>query len=362
MRQRHTESKANAGHMLREIAPALWVGMAIGLVVAAAPSCGTSGSPGTPLPANCGPETCTAGCCSDKGECLPGQSALACGTKGATCAICATGQACSEQACKLPGGSGGGAGGGSAGGNVGGGSGGGAVGCGPETCTGCCSMNGQCITAQNFNSCGKGGAACAPCGMGAACLMGSCQAASCSECRDFNGTCRGGPTDSDYCGTDGGLCLRCNTANGESCMNGHCQGGVTQCTAQNCADGCCSGTTCLRADSGVNPNFQCGIGGAMCQTCSGGAICNNGSCGGTGGGSGAGGGTGGLGGFGGFGGFGAGGTGRPNELLCSAIGLSCGSTECCDVDTVLHIFPTCYANGASCGSGGKCNGTTGSCD
>ncbi len=74
-------------------------GMAVGLLIAVAPSC-------TPKP--CGPDTCTLGCCNDKGACVGGTQAAACGASGATCASCTAGQSCAAGVCK--GGSGGGTG------------------------------------------------------------------------------------------------------------------------------------------------------------------------------------------------------------------------------------------------------------
>ncbi len=97
-----------------------------------------------------------------------------------------------------------------------------------------------------------------------------CQVPVCSACLDGAGNCRTDKmtlTDDNYCGTDGGFCRACDTANGAHCMNGACTGTSTGCNANNC-DGCCSGNTCIGASDGGLSDAQCGLGAMSCVTCS----------------------------------------------------------------------------------------------
>lgn len=320
------------------------------------------------LPTSCGGGTkivrCTAsnceGCCADE-VCFKGTSAEACGSLGSTCSVCAGGQACArlDQNSEFGGvctggttggGSGGGSmGGGTGGGSAGGGTGGGAGGgsndggtCNATSCaTGCCTAAGVCITNTTPSRCGAGGATCSSCMMGNTCVTGAC--APCAGCIDINtGTCQGGMSNTQ-CGKMGGFCQTCDSSAGQSCMSGTCFGGNV-CNASTCM-GCCDGNNCKVPS--MYTNMQCGQGafGAACTTCLGGATCDSMDAGACVGGNPTGGGAGGGGGFPGDGGF---------ASLCGILGPPCTATECCDVDALFGIFPTCYSQGEMCGSAGSC--------
>jgi hypothetical protein len=65
----------------------------------------------------CGPSSCQAGCCDEKGACVEFPTTWACGVAGAACAPCGVDQLCVDGACRpsgLGGGSAAGGGGGSA--------------------------------------------------------------------------------------------------------------------------------------------------------------------------------------------------------------------------------------------------------
>ena len=120
-----------------------------------------------------------------------------CGTGGATCAPCATGQACSGGKCV----------------------------CNASSCpNGCCDTSGKCQTSSN-PTCGTGGVACAVCGTGTTCSSGKCvcNASSCGGgC--CNGTsCLAYASESNtLCGSGGATCAPC--ASGQTCStaNGTC--------------------------------------------------------------------------------------------------------------------------------------------
>jgi hypothetical protein len=129
-------------------------------------------------------------------------------------------------------------------------------------------------------------------------------------------------------------------------------GGGT-CSAANCPDGCCDGNTCIPRSNFTNA--QCGVGvpGGACTTCQGLSQCDKdaGVC---------------VGNMGTGGGFGGGGGGIPGfdggfPDFCALIGRPCTVGQCCDVDPIIGIIPTCYNNGQLCGSTGRCNGSTGTC-
>lgn len=97
----------------------------------------------------CNSETCSPGCCVDANTCASGLNALACGSDGAQCAKCLTGQACNEQV----------KGGGACGPPPG-------PGCGPSNCAGCCLPLAQgdvCADGNQDFACGRGGAGCTIC-------------------------------------------------------------------------------------------------------------------------------------------------------------------------------------------------------
>ncbi len=147
-------------------------GMAIGLLIAVAPSC-------TPKP--CGPDNCTIGCCNDKGACVGGAEATACGAAGAACTACTDGKTCKDGACS--GGTGGGAGGGT------GGSGGGGVDAGPADAGQPCAKDDDCSIYKNGKLCNQATGQCVP---GASCNSSSDCSSSDSKdpCYQFGLQCR----------------------------------------------------------------------------------------------------------------------------------------------------------------------------
>ncbi len=96
--------------------------------------------------------------------------------------------------------------------------------CGAISCASGCCNNGSCVpfASQSEDGCGAGGAACAGCLSGQACVTGACvcNAASCpSGCCDMGIVCLPGnnPT---YCGAGGAACQLC--AASHSCISGAC--------------------------------------------------------------------------------------------------------------------------------------------
>ncbi|MBM4782461.1 MAG: hypothetical protein GQE15_32700 [Archangiaceae bacterium] len=258
---------------------AFLVGLAIGVVAAVSPACGTTTK--KCLRSNC------AGCCDANDECQMGTQGFACGSDGRTCATCMPNQACTAGVC-VGGSTGGGsatAGGSAAGGNAAGGN---APLC--ANCNGCCD-NGVCRGGNTFTACGIGGSACQNCqSQNKACnTMGQCIAFACPGCLLDGGICSPGNSNL-ACGSDAGVCQTCGI--GQSCFGGACVTATT-CGPANCG-GCCDGTMCVQTPSAM----KCGSGGNVCTACSGGQICMSGSCvSGTGGGSaGTGGGSSGTGG------------------------------------------------------------------
>jgi hypothetical protein len=144
------------------------------------------------------------------------------------------------------------------------------------------------------------------------------------------------------CGKMGGFCQACDQQAGQSCNAGLCSGGTT-CNAMSC-QGCCDGNNCKLP--ATYTAAQCGQGafGAACIACLSGATCDALDAGACVGGGGTGGGGGGLPGL--DGGF-------PD--FCSLFGTPCTSSQCCDVDALFGIIPTCYDQGAACGSVGTCS-------
>lgn len=224
----------------------LIAGFVIGVVMAVAPSCGTTKA--------CSSTTCSTGCCDAKGECQSGTSNGACGQLGGTCQICQIAQACSLGTCAQTNGNGGGTnngggtggsgGGAVTGGGTGGGGGGTTTGGGGGTCDGCI-FQGGCINRANSNNntlCGQGGVACATC-------------SGTQSCQNF--VCAAGTT-----GGGGG------TATGG--------GGGTAC------DGCrLPSGSCSPAQLSANSTTNCGLGGVACVACGSGQLCSNGVCGNT---------------------------------------------------------------------------------
>jgi hypothetical protein len=67
------------------------LGLALGLFAAFFPAC----------PKPCGPDTCATGCCSNN-VCVSAVTDGQCGTNGAMCAACSTGESCEQGVCKAP--------------------------------------------------------------------------------------------------------------------------------------------------------------------------------------------------------------------------------------------------------------------
>jgi hypothetical protein len=91
------------------------------------------------------------GCLADDGSCVPGTSASACGVGGGSCRACSGDEACDQGTCVV-------------------------LGCGPDTCDGCCSGD-TCLAGNSAAACGGEGAACVDCGDGFGCEGGACQVA-----------------------------------------------------------------------------------------------------------------------------------------------------------------------------------------
>ncbi len=197
----------------------------------------------------CGAATCASGCCDASGGCQPGTTEAACGSGGASCSACPSGQVCNSRKCEVP-----------------------PTGCTPASCPGGCCDKGVCVTPPTAQKCGKAGAACTSCSSSQACSDGKCvcNAASCPDGCCFNNSCAPG-TELGACGTGGAACQAC-TGN-DVCANGICS---AACSAATCTSGCCNGQSCNFG--GATDVTACGIGGAPCQACGSGQKCSSGTC------------------------------------------------------------------------------------
>ncbi|MDP3238367.1 MAG: hypothetical protein Q8N26_36575 [Myxococcales bacterium] len=203
-----------------------------------------------------------------------------------------------------------------------------AGGCGPGSCTGCCTSSGECVSGIEPASCGSVGMACMNCSLsGFTCQLGqcvqpssfssgggaagtggglatgggasgACGSSSCAGCCS-EGRCSLGVFD-DECGSRGTSCttcgdLRCSAfprASDGSAQGGRCVttgaggGGASTCSVATCPTGCCDANgACQR---GVTTS-ACGTVGAACTSCGESTVCVNGACvGGQGGGAGGG--------------------------------------------------------------------------
>lgn len=202
-------------------------------------------------PTRCDPTSCDGCCVGD--ACLPGDSALACGTRGAQCSSCASGQACRPEV-------------------GGGGRCEGLAICGPETCSGCCDADGQCVSGHDSGACGRRGQACEACGADEVCAANAANGRTCqprptcgpSTCP---GCCVGDicavGTQPNACGSGGELCQSCSSqVPARVCQSGSCQ--LPSCGPATCPNGCCSGDACVVGTQ----DHACGpIGGAACGDC-----------------------------------------------------------------------------------------------
>lgn len=233
-----------------------------------AAACGTSGAMCVMCPtgqtctngqctasSTCDATSCAGGCCVGP-LCLPyaSQNVGACGTGGQTCQGCTGVATCTMGQCVSMGT------------------------CNGTTCpNGCCSGN-LCVpyASQSAATCGTGGAVCGACPAGNACVSGvcgtgtACDFFSCAGCCT-GGTCVGtGSQSATGCGLNGAACAAC--AAGATCTGGVCTGGTT-CNATTCA-GCCNGNTCVSATS----DASCGHSGSACVSCGPGQACTAGTC------------------------------------------------------------------------------------
>ena len=215
-------------------------------------TCGTGSDGGASFvcvgAAACGPKNCKGCCIGD--VCVTGGDDTACGLAGTQCANCAgKGQACS------------------AGGTCQ------ASTCSPANCAGCCQGN-ACVLMTSDAACGKGGAACKPCGVNTTCNAGTCVATPpCGPATCPTGCCQAGVcatgTQSTICGNSGAACQNCSAA-GLTCTGQACVKPV--CSPANCA-GCCSNGACVAGSQ----DTICGNGGGACTDCTGGGqVCGAG--------------------------------------------------------------------------------------
>ncbi|MFT3711859.1 MAG: hypothetical protein QM817_29825 [Archangium sp.] len=116
--------------------------------------------------------------------------------------------------------------------------------------SGCCNGS-ACVSTATFGSCGSNGSVCISCDTLTAnrCASGSCMCGATAACTKgdqcINGTC------SSTCGT-GPLC-----ATGQRCVSGTCV-----CDATSCATGCCDANVCRTSSAAT-----CGLGGVACVSC-----------------------------------------------------------------------------------------------
>jgi hypothetical protein len=133
----------------------------------------------------CTGESCPTGCCDagpgHEGVCLPGTSADSCGTNGALCATCGSGQVCHDQQCCTPDCTDAQCGSDGCGGNCGSCqvdqecTPNGICVCTEQSCSGCCDSSGvTCEPGTSVGACGMGGQLCMTCGSGQACQNQQC--------------------------------------------------------------------------------------------------------------------------------------------------------------------------------------------
>jgi hypothetical protein len=151
--------------------------------------------------------TACAGCLNLAG-CQPGNTAGACGVKGASCAACPTGESCVSGAC---------------------------------VCLGCFA-SGACEAGTSTSACGTAGKPCSICLVGEVCMQGVCACpAGQALC---GGMCTNTGTDNGNCGACGHVCLTGQTCNSGMCQAPSLQGGFCGCDAAGGAieiSGCAAG-------------------------------------------------------------------------------------------------------------------------
>jgi hypothetical protein len=167
---------------------------------------------------------------------VPGNADAACGTGGAACTACASGQACQSAKCV----------------------------CTATSCAGCCQGD-LCKAGSEDTACGKSGAACQACAAPSKCLNASCQVdcsfLTCAGCCDAQKVCHD-PANSSNCGLFGNPCSVC--APPASCVTekGTCNDS-TKCSSTSCKTGCCKNSAC----EGGTLDGACGEKGKVCETC-----------------------------------------------------------------------------------------------
>jgi hypothetical protein len=152
-----------------------------------------------------------AGCCQGN-QCMPGNSADACGLGGLPCNSCSPDQTCVAGQCQ-----------------------GGPPKCDPTSCQGCCEA-GSCKAGYTVDACGVGGVPCVKCKQGqtcnGACVGGGCGPGTCDGCCEGT-TCYPG-TFPMRCGSNGQPCQACQPP--QTCTNKVCTGGGG-CNPGNCTSG-----------------------------------------------------------------------------------------------------------------------------
>lgn len=202
--------------------------------------------------------------------------------------------------------------------------------CDVSTCSGCCTADATCSTANSATACGTGGKACSACAANETCNAGTCVAGGAggggasnacgTKCVKPDGTCgadcangcciQGDPLGRcstspsiSFCGKGGEICQNCTTATGSGSTCTATTGG-SQCVAPNTSggkvgDACASNADCtgspglscktstgVKVDGGAAPNLPDGgptpnfpyPGGFCTKTCgTSGATCPSGS-------------------------------------------------------------------------------------
>ncbi|MBX5481367.1 MAG: hypothetical protein IRZ16_05905 [Myxococcaceae bacterium] len=208
-----------------------------------------------PTKGDCGPTTCSNGCCSEDGVCHSGLTNDQCGFAGGQCTPCTLTQLCQAGVCIEFGNQN----------HNDGGTNTALQNC-LKTCTGCCSDNGECLAGTDVGACGVG-EKCRACPQGNLCQSGTCVDPGCSTCTT-NGVCdpAGGPSNNTACGKSGAPCQVCSGSS-STCQDGICTG--------SCTTGCVD--TFGQCKTG-NTAGACGTNGNACVTCPSGNICVDGAC------------------------------------------------------------------------------------
>lgn len=204
----------------------------------------------------CSFETCD-GCC-DGDRCVESPTSAACGSAGAACETCGSGDTCAGGAC-VP-----------------------VADC--TDCDGCCLGGTQCVPGNAVNACGTGGNVCVTCAPGSgcagdtgACVVSTCDPATCDGCCTANGVCLTVDQQTEQaCGDGGDACAVC-PASSSGCIQGTCVAG--QSCLDFCNDGCCTAAgQCI--PFAAQGSATCGgdTGPEACAACGGQLSCVTGAC------------------------------------------------------------------------------------